>query len=601
MPNIEMARVFDFLIAPVRKYPRMLFWGSFLVWLPGIFTNDAFFMARRCISLSSNLLLSFFIFYLICFFIFFVSRINDKFEKVLLAIFHIIVYGMFLWEVTLFILFDCKTNANVFQLIDETNFQETSEFIKGYLLSLKFAFVCLLMVCFILIENFSLKIYLHIEKKCLPKQKKIFEFLLLFFIFLGCSSFLYHQSFFTLDFREDWKKVESKRIRYFPLFYIYQAVSQFVQERNLFDACALSNEDLVVDDVDPVSKTIVVIVGESFNRHHSSLYGYTLRTNPKLELLNDLFVFKDVIAPMNATSDVFRDFLSMASIDDSKEWYQTPMFPAIFKKAGFNVVFYSNQFVVESNMTTYDASCGFFNHPSLAPKLFSYRNSKKYEFDENLIEEYKQKRSTIESDSLNLIMFHLLGQHVLYESRFPQNRMFFSEKDYSHRNELNERQKREVANYDNATLYNDSIVFEIIKMYENQNAMVVYFADHGDEVNDYRLHVGRSRGLHLIGAPGLHCQLDIPFLIWMSEKWKKNNPGDEDRIKKHIESKFVIDDIPHLLLDFAKIKTPYFNPRRSLINDNFYENRKRIVRPLASSPVDYDLICEKYGVWKIGF
>lgn len=596
--------IIDFLLRPLFRYPRTLIFCSLLLWLPGVFQKNAFFVVWRVTYTAQNYFASFFIFYIVCCLALFLSRTNHYIEKGIIGMAHFVAYAVLFWELSLFVLFDCQTNANVFQLIDETNPQESFEFIEGYLVSLNFLIICCVPLIIALLEIKFLILLKFLDdfiNKFFVKIKFVFKLFLLVIVGLSGSAFFYNLQFYSLDFREDWKKVDYKCVKLFPVFYIYQSFSQFFQERDLFEESSLSNENIVVDKVDSIPKTIVLIIGESFNRHHSSLYGYSLKTNPKLATLENLFVFKDVIAPMNATSDVFRDFLSMASIDESRKWYQAPFFPAIFNRAGFNVVFYSNQFVAQANMNTYDASCGFFNHPSLAPKLFDYRNEEKYEYDGDLLEAYRKQRMRIESDSLNLIIFHLFGQHVLHEKRFPQNFTFFTGKDYAFRTELNDRQKQEVANYDNATLYNDSIVYEIMKMYENQNAIVVYFSDHGDEVNDYRLHVGRSRGLHIIGAPGLHCQLDIPFLIWMSNKWRENNPDDEMRIRNHINSRFVIDDVSHLLLDLAGIETPYYNSKRDLISADYNESRIRIIQALASDPVDYDSICGKYGDWKIGF
>jgi len=595
-------KIFEKYAKPICAFPRTFIFCSLLLWIPSAFANDLFHFGWRLIYNLRHLFFTLFVVYLFCCISLFVFRISKKMMTLVLSLTHIFAYGIFFLEFFLFVLFDCKTNANIFQLVDETNFKETSEFVRGYLLNVKFAVVCGIPLLIALLELYSKKIFVYYKKMKFRRlvDGRYFHTGLALLVIISGFYFLYNLQYFSLEFRENWKKAEM--VGENPIFYIFQAVSQFVQERNLFDESAKSNENIVIEHVDKSPKTIVLVIGESFNRHHSSLYGYPLKTNPKLESIENLYVFDDVIAPMNATSDVFRDFLSFASIDEKNRlWYHAPLFPAVFKKAGYNVVFYSNQFVAEAGMSTYDASCGFFNHPSIASKLFNHKNGEKFSYDGDLLDFYKKNRSTVESDSLNLIMFHLYGQHVTPESRYPQDRSFFTIKDYDYRHELNDKQKKEVANYDNATLYNDSIVYEIIQMYKNKNAVVIYFADHGDEANDYRLHKGRSRGLNVIGAPGLHCQLDVPFFIWLSEKWKNRYPNDETRVKKHLHSKFITDDIPHILLDLARIESPLYSSKRSLISDEYNENRKRIITPLASKPVDYDSICIKHGKWKIGF
>ncbi len=397
--------------------------------------------------------------------------------------------------------------------------------------------------------------------------------------------------YYSLEFREDWNRVKNSAAIHSPLFYVFEAVSQFLQERNDFEICVRTNANVVAFSRDSVPKTLVVVIGESFNRHHSSLYGYPLETNPRLSRLTGLSVFDNVISPINATSSAFRLFLSMASMDDSREWREAPLFPAIFKSAGYNVVFYSNQFVPAVEMSTYDASCGFFNHPELAPKLFSHRNSQKFQYDGELLDDYMSKRDSLESDFQNLVIIHLYGQHVNPAMRFPPERAKFNENYYSYRKELTQGQKRYVASYDNATLYNDSIVDAVVEMFRDRVSAVVYFADHGDEAYDFRDHVGRARGLHLLGAQGLRAQLDVPFMIWLSDSWKENYPDDESQIRRHLHDPFVTDDLPHMLLDLARVNYADYNSKKSLISDDFDVSRKRIIRPLASEPVDYDSVC----------
>ena len=42
-------------------------------------------------------------------------------------------------------------------------------------------------------------------------------------------------------------------------------------------------EKIKVENSDQHAPLIVLVIGESFNKYHSSLYGYELKTNPLLE------------------------------------------------------------------------------------------------------------------------------------------------------------------------------------------------------------------------------------------------------------------------------------------------------------------------------
>ncbi len=75
------------------------------------------------------------------------------------------------------------------------------------------------------------------------------------------------------------------------------------------------------------SPTIVLILGESFNKHHSNLYGYHLNTSPRLTARyknNEMFVFTDVVTPFNSTSECMKYLLSTGSSQSQEAWYKSP-------------------------------------------------------------------------------------------------------------------------------------------------------------------------------------------------------------------------------------------------------------------------------------
>lgn len=94
------------------------------------------------------------------------------------------------------------------------------------------------------------------------------------------------------------------------------------------------------------SLNVIYVIGESYIKHHSQLYGYDLPTTPLLQKEKDngnLFIFKNVITPYNYTSLALKNTFSINSFNDNEKWSDYPFFPAIFKKAGFNVYFWDAQ------------------------------------------------------------------------------------------------------------------------------------------------------------------------------------------------------------------------------------------------------------------
>lgn len=276
--------------------------------------------------------------------------------------------------------------------------------------------------------------------------------------------------------------------------------------------------------------------------------------------------------------------MSTRCVGDSLQWYQTPMFPAVFKEAGYNVVFYSNQFVVPRVMDVTDANLGYLCNPSISPKLFSAQNKQKYQYDMQLIEDYQRHRSQIEKPKNNLVIFHLMGQHIAPEMRYPETETYFTAKDIN-RPDLSQEQRQQIANYDNATRYNDKVVDRIISMYDDKEAVIIYFADHGDEVNDFRAKIGRSADFKDTGAPVFHNQLDIPFIIYPTKSLCKKNPELIRRMQQSCDKPFMIDALPYMLYGIAGISTKWYDGKRDLFSSDYDVNRRRL---MESYFLDYD-------------
>lgn len=118
------------------------------------------------------------------------------------------------------------------------------------------------------------------------------------------------------------------------------------------------------------------------------------------------------------------------------------------------------------------------------------------------------------------------GQHVNPKERFPESFAYFTA-DSINRNELSIEERQYIADYDNAVIYNDYVVNSIIDLYKNEDAIVLYFSDHGDEANDYRIRQGRAFDFEEVGPMCFHYQLDVPMFVWVSDKYKVKHPDIE--------------------------------------------------------------------------
>ena len=100
------------------------------------------------------------------------------------------------------------------------------------------------------------------------------------------------------------------------------------------DKVAANIPKVKVDSCSFLSPKIIFILGESFNKHHSNLYGYPQTTNLKLQKRKkdgELFVFTYVVSAFNSTSATIQYILSTASADPGNHWTQELLFPMFFR------------------------------------------------------------------------------------------------------------------------------------------------------------------------------------------------------------------------------------------------------------------------------
>ena len=341
--------------------------------------------------------------------------------------------------------------------------------------------------------------------------------------------------------------------------------------------------NIKIDSCKRTVKNIILYIGESYNKHHSQLYGYNLETTPHQKAMADegsLVVFKDAVTPWNVTSNVFKDVLSTHSTDQSGSWTDGVLIPGVLKKAGYKVAFITSQFYKSPNLGVVDFNGSFFlNDREIERECFDYRNKYRKAYDTTLVGEIDK----FPAGECNFIIFHGMGQHQEYSKRFGKGGVHFTAGDYPSRNDLTVYEKQIVADYDNATRYNDKVVKMLCNRFRNEDAVVVYLPDHGEEVFD-RLHsYGRDHNAE-VSADIAYSEFEVPFEIWFSPKARQKHAEIYDAARNAAGKPFSTDDLPHLLMGLAGISSPLYDARRDLLSPAFNASRKRILK----RTVDYD-------------
>lgn len=332
---------------------------------------------------------------------------------------------------------------------------------------------------------------------------------------------------------------------------------------------------------------LVVIIGESYIKSHAHCYGYPLPTTPCLDKeleSGNLILFDDIIASYNTTSESLKNVFSTNNSSCRERWCDFPLFPALFKQAGYFVTYWDNQWD-PNKADIFEFSLGGIMHSKYVSDCsFNMVNTSRYEYDHQLVDAFESSAlDSVHAKPRTLSMFHLMGQHMDALKRYPNQAEYriFDTADI-HRQEpwLTGEKKQAITNYDNATHYNDFVVGRLLDMMRDSQSVVIYFSDHGEEVYDIRDFKGREEGANPTQQVK-RWQYGVPMMVWFSDGYMATHPDVVERIRGAAGRPGMLDDVAHLLLGLAHIDTPSYRPQRDIAADS-YIPIKRLIK--ASVP-----------------
>ncbi len=355
-----------------------------------------------------------------------------------------------------------------------------------------------------------------------------------------------------------------------------------------------TTQSVTIDSCTVKSPEIVLIIGESFNKRHAQLYGYGKPNMPnqvRMEREGRLTKFDDVVSPWNLTSFIFKHLMTTYCVGDDKDWCDYPLFCQVFRQAGYQVNFFTNQFLPKAKEAVYDFSGGFFiNDPELSRIQFDVRNDRLHVFDEGLLQDFARELPDSARERRvkpQLTIFHLMGQHVNYRIRCPNSKKKWGADDYPDDMDMPKKRRKIMADYDNAVWYNDSVVNQIVERFKQREAVVIYFGDHGEEVFDKgaRHFFGRMHNAEITKRLADE-EFRVPMWIYCSPKYAQKHPDVAQSIKEARKRPYMTDAMPHLLMGLAGIHCTYYRPQYDLLSPLYDAGRKRILK----GTTDYDAL-----------
>lgn len=495
------------------------------------------------------------------------------------------MFGVFLVAIDIFHYFlshNTLLTSTSLLLVLETNLSEVKGFCANYLMSRQgllviILFLILLAVCVWL--DSRRRLFAHWVERMHDSFRCILGLLLTLLLLCGLCSF---RSYLALaqcntleslnEYNADYNHNSDRITNLFFCFKSIQVLGEKLPRSLEVTKKSMETDCKLLYSGDSVN--VVLVIGESFIKKHSSLYGYGLETNPvlKRELKNGrLWAFKDVVSPNMHTFDAIRNMMSTNSVGDGETWENHPYFPAIFHRVGYYTLFWDNQDDSGLLVPPSFALDSYLHGEDISQMSYDAQHPQVSMYDHELIDNFRDYWEKNGYRKHNFVMFHLQGQHFSVEDRYPQIEAFNRfNADSIHRSEeyLTIEKKQEIAHYDNCTLYNDSVIGRIISIFKDKPTVMIYLSDHGENLYDKGDWKGRIND---------DIQMyEIPFFVWCSEKYIKQHPDVVKSIRDSFNKPLMSDNLCHLLFRLGGVDSEYYNETRDVLS-NSYKCPPRIV------------------------
>jgi glucan phosphoethanolaminetransferase (alkaline phosphatase superfamily) len=290
---------------------------------------------------------------------------------------------------------------------------------------------------------------------------------------------------------------------------------------------------------------IVFVIGESARAGNFSLNGYVRETNPLLKKEQGLINFGIATSFATSTRRSLIGMLTNATRSNKKPTLGS--FITFFNKHHYNTYFYSLQ-----------NRLGRSGH--LTDTLISSAKTVKYMQgqDPSLLPVLEAIVAQNSSSNGSLILLHTKGSHFSYRANYTDEFRTFLPDQYT-----NEQYKEDITPfinaYDNTIVKTDWVLTQAIDILRDKNAVLVYTSDHGENLGE--------DGVMFHG--GTHpIQSEVPFMIWLSDKYKKSHPEIANGLTTAPKNSISHDNLYHTIVGLGGIKSPSLDASLDLTHVN---------------------------------
>ena len=335
---------------------------------------------------------------------------------------------------------------------------------------------------------------------------------------------------------------------------LYKTVTDYAAQTQLYSQNRAARlADLKLSTENNLNGTIIFVIGESASRDYMHAYKPDFpfddtpwlsskleknfpvknlpddaKINPDYEATSDntpnlaaadgkFIVFKNVYASWTQTVPVLQRALTEQSQYNDKEFFESVSIVDAARKAGYKTFWFSNQ----GRYGEFDSAI------TLVAKTADVSDWTDDAFDFSELEDEVLLKffERVDPNEKNFIVFHLMGSHIYYNSRYPRNFKKWVTKDGTG-------MMLAAPSYANSILYTDFVlskIFDYAK--ENLNLqMMIYFSDHGED-----LEISHNPDVFRFEM------LRVPMFIYFSPAYEKIFPEKVSTLESRREEYFTND------------------------------------------------------------
>lgn len=273
----------------------------------------------------------------------------------------------------------------------------------------------------------------------------------------------------------------------------------------------------IVDKKNLIYDKVIVVMGESVNKHHMSIYDYKIKTTPflaSLKKLDKLYIF-NAIAPSNQTMYSVPINLTKANVHNYLDLYlHSYSILSEFKVNNYTTYWISNQ----ARVGKYDSITSAMANEA---NIQIFANSKHSDAKtDDVVLDYLDKFHKKQTKEMYLV--HLMGSHSSYNKRYTEDLSIFKKAQ-----NIDEE-------YDNSIYYTDYILSQIYNKFKDEKLLLIYLSDHGEIINSQR----HGHGF----LPAYKDEYDVPFVIYSSIK----NPRLDELYKENKKGYFNLENFNYI-------------------------------------------------------